>query len=354
MTSFNPFGKYLTRAWLTDLETRADFWNRTPQLQLIAWRAKEISVNPWGVLAIVMENQASHVPPTRVLVQRNGKPGSDLTSGTPMSGYVGLVARPGGGKSVTVRKSSSLVPPATSPIAMADAAGIIGSIAETENGVTTLYNNVPVIHDETFEFSWENPLSALKMRLLWDGNVIRSTVGKGTQIPSNLYRIHGVWGVRTDEASSLMRQFNVGTPQRFVWAPAAEHRVFKDAPARKEPPSGVSFPIPSWGVTSLELPSQYRVGDPLPAPTWITFDQSPELRRWYADTVVDRFAGLVSDADTHTVLNTIKQSVKMAWLHGRCDPSDLDFELARIQMQVSTAVAAGVWNRSMRDNVHST
>lgn len=384
----NPFGEPLKRAWLTDLEDGTNFWNRTDQLRQIAWSAAKQRVSAWGVLAVVMEHQASHIDPTHVLVRNDGTCGADLVEGTSLSGYVSLVAASGGGKNTVFRTASALVPPATSPIPTGTGQGILKSFAETVKIVekdgdeknasygTKFQRHVVVIHADEIdqlnaEFKREGSSTDSMMRSMWTGATAGTTTGDVTRrvnLPPNLYRLHGVWGVQPTCAGSIMSRADGGTPQRFVWAPAAENRVRADAPRRTAPTSSVLFKLPvfnagcnPFGVSGGQLPEVYRDGDQLPAPTWVTYGSSPKLQQWYAaalserDDMLDHEQFDIPTDDeraardayamrAHSTLTILKQTVKMAWLHGRCEPSDLDLELTLIQMKVSDAVAAGVWH----------
>jgi hypothetical protein len=120
------------------------------------------------------------------------------------------------------------------------------------------------------------------------------------------------------------------------------------------------------GASGGQLPFQYRKGVEIPKPTWITRNSSPLLQRWYTaaraaqravndhepydiPTPEEKAARHAAVMAGHNTLTTIKVAVWMAWLHGRGEPNDMDFELSLIQMQVSKAEAAGVWHRIALD-----
>lgn len=129
-TPSTPFGDPIDRQGIYEIEASTDFWNRKPQLQLIYAAAMDERISPWGLLAAVMAHRLSHVPPTVVLVKANGKEGPSLASGTSLNTFVGLVAPPGGGKSVTFRLASELMPPKDIPLADGTGQGIVKAMAE--------------------------------------------------------------------------------------------------------------------------------------------------------------------------------------------------------------------------------
>lgn len=384
----NPFGEPLKRAWLNDLETTSDFWNRTPQLQLIAYEAAEQDISPWGLLLAVQQHQASHIDATHVLVGAKGKPGRTLAAGTSLSGYGALTADTGGGKTAVFRTATDLVPPSSMPVADGTGQGLVKSIAETEKVtkdedgkpcaayyVTRFHNHSLMVHGDEIEtlnaeIAREGTKTPALMRSMWVGTTVGMTTGdkeRRVTLPANMYRIHGMWGVQPENAHGILsaKQVRGGTPQRWVWAPCKEFRTPR--PVRVAPPAGTIFALPVWnvgnnpfGTSGGALPESFRKGDDLPTPTWITRNASPKMQQWVKDaqdaqeaaddrdpysvpTPEEKAVRAALKMAAHNILTTIKASVWMAWLHGRCEPIDLDFELALVQMQVSRAEAAGVW-----------
>lgn len=388
----NPFGKPLTRDMLDDVETRLDFWNRTPQLQRIAWEAQEENISAWGLLALVQMNQASLVDPTHVLVKSSGKPGPDLESGTSLSSFLALEALSGGGKSKTFKKARELVKPIMRPITDGTGQGLLKSIADTEklafdeDGnrlkepilVTRFHRHTLVVYSPEIkklnsEFAREGSQTDSMLRSMWSGETTGTTTGdmsRRVSLPDNTYRIHAAWGFQPENAGEIMDGVADGTPQRFLWAPSSECRKGARSPQRVSPPaiSTVTFPTPVWnvggnvfGTSGGQLPEIISDDTELPAPIWITRTYAPTMDTWVTermaelDAIQDRepYARISHERaamearvrmDSHSVLATIKQAVFMAWLHGRPEPTDLDFELAQAQMEVSRAVAAGVWD----------
>lgn len=384
----NPFGDPITRARLTALEDShpGGFWNATPQLKLIAQQAAQKQISPWGLLALLQEHRATHVPPNVVLVPKDGLPSKSLVGGTSLNGFVGLVSPPGGGKSVTFQLASELLPPASIPVPDGTGQGMVRNLAKTETRTKDEENrplpkpirltvfhrhemmvHAPEVKSLNAEFMREGSKTDTIMRSLWVGETVgmnNADTDRRVVIPPNMVRVSGGWGVQPVNALAILSQAADGTPQRFVWAPAQEYRA--PYPSRT-PVTGVIFPMPSFtppgnntafGTTDMPLEIEDSNYDQLPQPIWVVWtpnmrteiakmrsgiaalsDREPYERR----TPEQRAHEQMLTMQSHLVLTTIKQAVKMGWLHGRANPSDLDWELACIQMDVSTAELAGVW-----------
>lgn len=380
----NPFGEPITRAWLTQLETSTDFWNRTPQLQYIAHVAAKKKVSPWGLLALAQEHQASHIPPYVVLVDKEGVAGTILSDGTSLNGLVSLVARTGGGKSVTFKIATSLIPPKGTPVPNGTGQGIMTTFVESRTVTKDLegkplefpkkkilfHRNSAVVHAAEVktlnaELGRDGSITDSLLRSLWVGETVGMTnadTKRRALVPANVLRFSGIWGVQPVNAWAILDQADDGTPQRFVWAPAEEYR--KNPPSRKAPPQDVDFPLPvfngAFGMSDdLQEIDEDSTGQ-LPDPVWVTwspqmstdiaalqareaelFDRDPYAKLTAAQKAAERELIMTS----HFTLTTIKQTAKMGWIHGHPNPTDLDWELSQIQMQVSTRELAGVWEK---------
>ncbi len=387
----NPFGEPITRARLDEIEDffPGGFWNATPQLQYIAAVAAEQGVSPWAVLELVQAHRLSHVPPNVVLVDREGKPGKTLVAGTSLNSFGSIVSPPGGGKSVCFRVASEILPAATLPLPDGTGQGLLRNFAETrvvrkdeENKpldepyrVTSFFRHEMTVHAPEIkslnaEFMREGTKTDTILRQLWVGETVgmnNADVDRRVVIFPNMVRLAAAWGVQPINAAAILAQAADGTPQRFVWAPAKECR--KPYPARTPAPQGVTFPMPTFthtgpfGSSDAPMPAEIRDTDgheALPAPIWVQW--SPQMhveipamraeidaledREPYADvTPEQRAAEEALLMKAHLILTTIKQAAMMGFVHGRANPSDLDWDLAKAQMEVSTGEMSGVWKR---------
>lgn len=382
----NPFGEPISMGWLDEVERTTDFWNRSPQLQAIAWAAAQEKISPWGLLMGVQLHQLSHVKPTVVLVKRDGNPGQTLFSGTSLNMFGGLTADSGGGKSVTFKLASELIPPIHTPISDGTGQGLVKSIAETEKVtqedgqrlaepyyITRFHRHALVIHAPEIktlnaEFAREASKTDSMMRSMWSGETVGMTTGdrdRRVTLPANMYRIVGMWGVQPVNAAAILSGSDDGTPQRWLWQPAEEFR----RGIQRANPGTITFPMPvfgnaggnPFGVSGGELPTEYRDGDPLPSPIWVHW--SPQMhiditsfqtrreevrhREPYADLTPEQEAEEQAvTMQSHLILTRIKLAAIMGFVHGRANPSDLDWELAGVQLDVSMRELAGIWKRT--------
>lgn len=387
----NPFGDPIDRQGIFDIEASTDFWNRKPQLQMIYHAAMDERVSPWALLAACMAHRLSHVPPTVVLVKANGKEGQNLAGGTSLNIFVGLVAPPGGGKSVTFRLASELIPPKDIPLADGTGQGIVRAIAERkkiskdEEGkplkdpymVTRFHRHSLTLHAPEVttlnaEFAREGSKTAGMMRSLWVGETVGMTNAdndRNAVLPSNMARLCGIWGVQPHNAAAIMAQAADGTPQRFLWVPARDRRRNRPEFLTNvgHPPPNTTFPFPVFANTApgiamgSTLPAELRDDDPLPTPIWVHWSQD------MADTVAqnanayDELMDAYEDYDelppevaaeekrltmeAHVLLMRIKLAASLGFLWAHVEPDDLDWYLAGALLELSMGEAAGVWKR---------
>lgn len=376
----NPFGEPTTRAFLDNVEATG-FWNATPQLQLIAYMAQQKRVSAWGVLVACLAHRASHIPPNVVLVDRDQQDTGSLRAGTSVNGFFGLVAPPGGGKSVTFRLASELVPPNGYAIPDGTGQGIVKMLSETrtitkdDEGKTLdepyqvikfhrhhLVIHAPEVKTLNAEFSREGSKTADMMRSIWVGETLGMTNAdkeRNAAVPPNMSRVCGIWGVQPHNAAAILSQAEDGTPQRFVWAPAKEYR---SNVVRTPPPPGTEFPYPIFNTHPMGtiLPKELKFDDPLPDPIWVHW--SPLMVQNIAEFWAkqnesddrDPYADITADKEmeeeqltmkAHLMLTRIKIAVWMGWLHGRPEPDDADWVMSGFVLAVSVAEMAGIWKR---------
>lgn len=386
----NPFGEPLTREWLTELEVRTDFWNRNPQLQYIAAAAAREEVSAWGLLLAVTLHRLSHISPTVVLAKKDGSFGNSLVSGTSLNMFGALVGDSGSGKSVIFREASEIMPPFSRPVADGTGQGIVKSFIETERVTKdedgnplgspvyvtrflrhSLTLHAPEIKTLNAEFERSGSKTDSMLRSLWVGETVGMTTGekdRRASLPANLSRICGLWGVQPVNATAILAGVADGTPQRWIWAPAEEFRRGARAPQRTQPPATVHFPMPVYspgqnpfGVSGGQLPEVLLDTDPLPDPEWVLW--SPQMHvdiktlRAERDALRDRdpYAPVTPELvaaehrllmESHLILTRIKLAAGLGTLWGHTSPTDEDWELAGIQLEVSNRELAGVWVRT--------
>lgn len=393
--TLNPFGDTLTRQDLFDIESSTDFWNRTPQLQLIWHTARRYNrMSPWGLLAAVMTHRVSHIPPNVVLVEDDGSEGSTLVDGMSANIFTALCGRPGSGKSRAIRKATSLVPPCGIPLPDGTGQGIVRQFSErvkiTKDGegkpldvpyMTTRFMrhsltlHAPEVKTLNAEFAREGSKTAEMLRSMWVGETVGMTNSDKDRtgvLLANMYRIAALWGVQPKNASAIMAGAGDGTPQRFLWAPVEEFRTRDDEHPFVATPSPVTtFPFPVFltgpaDILMQALPKELVDGEPLPDPIWVHW--SPQMKAdidaFYEQQKVDdadreewespdddaaQAIDETREMETHLLLMRIKVAVQIGFLHGHTEPSDLDWFLSGVLMEVSIGTAAGVWQVCQRE-----
>jgi len=384
-----PFGEPLDRAGIHAIESATDFWNRKPQLQLVYHAAMDERISPWGLLGALMVHRLSHIDPTVVLVKANGKEGPTLATGTSLNAFVGLVGKSGGGKSVTFRLASELIPPKDIPLADGTGQGIVKSFAERkkvtkdEEGkplstpymVTRFHRHSLTLHAPEVatlnaEFAREGSKTGGMMRSLWVGETVGMTNAdseRNAVLPANMARLGGIWGVQPHNATAIMSQADDGTPQRFLWVPVRDRRrnhpefLTNVAP----PPPMTTFPFPLFGATPAQqamgsaLPMELRDDDPLPSPTWVHWSSDMAATVSANANAYDELMDAYEDYDelppeveaeekrltmaAHVLLMRIKLASQLGFMWGNAEPDNMDWYLSGALLELSMGEAAGVW-----------
>lgn len=380
-----PFGDPITTDFLAEVESVSGIWTATPQLQYIAAEAARKGVNPWGLLALVQEHRATHVPPNVVLVGKDGTPGNTLVGGMSLNGFVALVAEPGGGKSVTFQLATETLPPASIPVPTGTGQGMVRNLAKSETRTKdeekkplpkpvrlTVFRrhdmmvHAPEVKALNAEFLRDGAQTDSIMRSMWVGETVGMTnadTDRRVVIPPNMVRVCGAWGVQPVNAGAILAQAADGTPQRFLWVPAEEYRH----PSRPPAPQGITFPMPTFVTQgpfgSNDMPWEIEDGEyaQLPQPIWVTWSPKmhAEIPQYHARLQAlrkkqpyeriseeHRARREAAAMKRHLLLLVIKQAVKMGWTHGRATPDDLDWALAKAQCAISAAELAGVWQET--------
>ena len=381
-----PFGDPINNRFITDIETESRIWTLTPQLCFIAAQAAQMEISPWGLLAMMQAHRATHVPPNVVLVDKRGR--RDLTGGTSLNTFIAATGDTGEGKSDTFSIALTLLPPATTPVATGTGQGILRTMAYTEirkkdadtgepldrpQRVTIFRRHEMMIHAPEVkslnaEFLRDSSQTDSILRSVWIGETVGMTNAdedRRLAIPPNMIRVCGAWGVQPVNAGAILAQAPDGTPQRFLWAPCGE---FRDPyPQRPAAPQGVSFPMPVFSTDSSfgisDMPMELNDGDfeSLPQPIWVEW--SPQMHREIPkfraqlrslrkkepyERVTEELSNRREAAKmkSHLLLLAIKLAAHTGWIHGRANPSDDDWEIAKAQAAISAAELAGGWQDS--------
>ena len=221
-----------------------EFWNARPYLQHIRQAALSRLVAPAAVLGAVLARVAAFTPPSTCLPPTIG-------TVAPLSTYVALLARSGGGKSSSVGCAAELLPiiPAgcIGPLALGSGEGLVESYFEMTDDVDGNGKKTRVKrqtrHGALFTLDEGQALAEMGnrkgatimpvVRTAWTGGdpgqanasiETRRTLRQG----SYAVGIVSLWQYKA--AARLLEDADGGTPQRFVFLDTTDRTISIDAP----------------------------------------------------------------------------------------------------------------------------
>lgn len=311
-----------------DDEGEEEVFTATPIMAVIRQAARSRLVSPWAVLGCVLARVVAETPPHVVLPPTIGGDAS-------LNLAVGLQARSGDGKSGAVACANDLLNidhPAAATIGPGTGEGIIQTFLEWDP--ETKANRLrPIPH--AFLYADEvGQIGAIQARngatfgpiirtMLTGGEVDTSNAeaARRRRLPSHAYRLTIVAGIQPRLAGVLLDDEDAGTPQRWVWLPAADRRMPDLAP---------EWPGP-LGWRRPELPRAYgrhRMAVPEEVADLIR-DHHRRRQRGQGDAL-----------DGHHLLTWEKVAAALALLHGETSISMDSWHLAGRIMGISTATRA--------------
>lgn len=323
----NPFGiPPLAPDQLSEIE--GSFWRATPELALIAKTAGEAAKSPWGLLAVLLANTATHVPYRVELPDENGFHPARVGDGGSLNLSVLPVGGSGEGKTSLVKLARRLLTPNGQIVTSGTSQGWVKRFVENQTvgrGEEKTVQRVRVAHelmvqvDEidglTSEFTRTGSKTSAAIRELLMGSMTGSATVDETRnnylLPGS-YRFVLVANAQAERLAPLFTQNEIaaGTPQRMLFAPVA----FDGLRAGVNAIAAASLPKPpTWPViphangmcaTSLAGPVSSEGGQPaeeldLPvAIPWAPIAAREMEARARARTAVDSFfptSGMTGD-----------------------------------------------------------
>lgn len=316
------------------------FWTRRPALELIHDAAHAETAAPWAVLATVLMRILADIPHD---VYLPGLGGPHSTPGS-LNAYAGIVSKPSGGKGTANKVAERLYPSGT----------IYAAGAGSGEGVGQLFGNtVTDKQTKTTEFVWHrrsvlleitevDALTAMTrrdsstidavLRQAFSGEGIMfsyAAVEKRLRMPAGEYRLTGVVHVQPGRAAGLFDGADGGTPQRFIWAAAADPRIGQHDPDYAgETLTDHVYPPHYWGHDHVidvcdEALQDVRAERIRRAQDW-TFTDDPD----------DPEAGLGG----HTMYARLKIAAALAALDRREYVNPEDWELSGVVIDMSNMV----------------
>jgi hypothetical protein len=249
-----------------------DFWNARETLAHIRDAAYAQRRSPDATLAVVVTRRATVIHPSIVLPAIVGSVGS-------LNLFTALVAHSGGGKSTTYRLGADVYPIPESPrewmfdVPLGSGEGIAEAYigeeeVETEGGKKVKrrvkVRNAVMFHADEGESMVKlgersGSLLGPELRKAFSGGTLgQSNASRDTHrvIPAHTYRCTLTVGFQYANAATMLATADVGTPQRFLWAPVTHPGIPLDA---GDWPGPVAMPsLPSYNArqhTRIEFPA---------------------------------------------------------------------------------------------------
>lgn len=307
-------------AQLEAIEDQIDggFWNARESLQSIFVAGLARLASPWALLGVCMCRALSQVPYWVTLPPLVGGRGS-------LNFFTAVVAGSGGGKGSAEAAAKELLPLPDLKI------GNVGSgeglahfygkrvKGQFERTAYAVHFQVPEI-DTMAAISGGRQGSTLmsKLREAYSGESLEfgyATAEKRLPVGEHEYRMTLSLGVQPGRVATLLEDADGGTPQRFIWVPALDARIGYNPPPM---PAPLDLPAPTeWMSTaySLEVPE-------------VTREEVIRAR-------VERMRGNADALDGHALFTREKVMVALAVLDGRTEPTEDDWRLAGVVMDVS-------------------
>lgn len=334
----------------------AGFWEARPILEHVRTYARAKYTTPWAVLGATLARAVAMTEPNLQLPDTISNPAS-------LNMFVALVGPSGGGKDAAAGVSRRLldVRYGHNPVELVEIP--LGS----GEGLAHVYMKLPPKipkskkNDDDSDFiglgasSADQPvlyrsralitvseidtLGALnqrqgstiggQLRQAWMGQTLGfqyATADRRMIVPEHAYRMCLVAGVQPGRAQTLLDETDGGTPQRFLWMPAIDPTVTRDAPDAPAP----------------------MVWTP---PVWVGGAAYVRLCQAAIDTTIDghiaRQRGELNALDGHANLSRLKVAAALALLSSdrterQLEVTDEDWELAGVVMAVSDHTRAGV------------
>lgn len=310
------------------------FWMERPALTHILAAARSRLVGPYAVLGCVLARVAAFTPPSTCLPPTIG-------GEAPLSLFVALRARSGGGKSSPLAASAALlpdVPPGCGgPLSLGSGEGLVEAFLEKmpdpNNAKATIKKQtrtgVLFTLDEgqmLAEIGSRKGATILPiLRTAWSGGdpgQANASADTFRTLRTGSYHIGLISLWQNKSGAALIADADGGTPQRFVWLPTSDPGATKNAP--------------KWpGRLDWTPPPMIAIGGVI---------QHTPLH--VADEIVDeiRDAHIASNLhetteenplDAHRRLNKLKVAGCLAILDGRKDIDPDDWRLAEHLMTIS-------------------
>ncbi|QSM92994.1 hypothetical protein I3U40_18225 [Mycobacteroides abscessus subsp. abscessus] len=362
-------------------EIEGNFWTSTPELALIAVEAEKLKVSPWNLLGAILANTASQVPFHVELPDKRGDAPASCGDGGSLNLGVLAVGESGEGKSETMKVAGRLQPPHENIITKGTSSGWIKNYVVKEKveketvRVRKAYTWLAQLGEfgglaREFDRSGSQTSSSLREMLM--GERTGNSTSDGTRdnwLHPGSYRFCIYACAQAEILGPLFtdEEIAAGTPQRMLYLPAAWDgpRAGVVTVAASRLPALPTFPggIGTVAVSGSPVVMGGKINtlaedETLPAPYALTWSPQcqTDIKAADAAKVVGGYfptLKMTTRAEVeahravvvmrHARLLRVKVAQMLAFVHGRRDMNDLDWELSEVVIRVHTGILAGVW-----------
>lgn len=320
-----PVTIWLNEAASKPTPTEDVVFGATPELSWLRDFARARMVSPWALLAACTARALACTGPVWRIPAYVGSPAS-------LNFYVALIGSSNSGKTITSSVAAEALPSAAVDIVNPSSGeGLVAIFAARERGEDIeVRDRALSVIDEIKTLGGQQDRSGSTLgsvlRSAWSATDISNHAADPTRrrnIAAHTYRYCMVAGVQYDTADVLMRDDGAGTPQRFLWIPAADPAATLDHP---EPPT--DGPLSRWEPPKFPIGSRFEIGYPT------------GVRDLVRRTRLDAVRNADSDRDSlhgHMLLVRMKLAAGLAILHGVTDVDDVLWEASGHVIDLSTA-----------------
>jgi hypothetical protein len=317
------------------------FWESRPELAHVRQFARARLCSPLATLSIVLARVVTSVPHFFTLPPIIGGDAS-------LNLFAAIVAASGHGKGTAEAAArDAVLIDGISQFSLGSGEGISRTFAHREKapddegrrGGTVIVRDhwallfsVPEVDTLTALGARQGATLLPQVRQAYSGESLGfaySDPQKAITIPAHEYRLCLILGVQPGRASALLDDVDGGTPQRFLWVPAADPGAPDHLP---EAPTPMAWELPdlsSWGPPDPRS-GRRRLGVPEVA------------REAIVSAAQARNRGQVDALDGHALLTRLKVAAALALFARRTGVKDEDWHLSGHLMDVSDRTRAEV------------
>jgi hypothetical protein len=295
------------------------FWDSRTSLKEIFDAALAAMASPWAVLAISTSRALCLIPPKIKLPPILGRGGGSLNQ------FFAIVAKSSGGKGLAAQVARELVPDAINVRPIGTGEGFLAAFnpdaKDPSTWLESIYFDVPEV-DQLKNLAGRTGNDVLSiLRQAWSGEFIGYGYADSTKRRSrdeHTYRMTMTVSMQPKRAGWLLSDEGGGTPQRFLWFPAKDERITVAAsdetrwvaPIRCAPISSFMYP------KTLTVPKRAK-------------DLIKQTREENAHELIEALDG-------HALFARLKFAYALAFMDGRDEMNDEDWDLSGIAAAIST------------------